>query len=89
MLQISIVHEHNKIIVREIKNLETSEILSSFDDNTGKIDFSCLIDEIGKDVLISHFNKNKQGDIEFDYEHVRTISDVSKNDNNYMSFSFY
>ena len=57
MLQISILHEKNKIKVLEIKSVDTLTVLSTFDESTGKIDLEPLKDHIGEKVMITHFNK--------------------------------
>ena len=87
MLQISILHEKNKIKVLEIKSVDTLTVLSTFDELTGKIDLEPLKDHIGEKAMISHFNKENDGTM-FDYEHVKTITKVDKDENNIWFFEY-
>ena len=87
MLQVTILHEKNKIKVLEIKSIDTLTILSTFDESTGKIDLEPLKDHIGEKAMISHFNKENDGTM-FDYEHVKTITKVDKDENDIWFFEY-
>ena len=77
MLQITILHENNTVKILEIKKTDTLTILSQFDEKTQKIDLEPLKIHIGKAAMVSHFNKVNDCII-FDYEHVKTITDVDQ-----------
>lgn len=87
MLQISILHEKNKIKVLEIKSVDTLTVLSTFDESTGKIDLEPLKDHIGEKAMISHFNKENDCTM-FDYEHVKTITKVDTDENGIWFFEY-
>ena len=87
MLQITILHEENKIKVLEIKSLDTLTVLSTFDESTGKIDLEPLKDHIGEQVIISHFNKENDCTM-FDYEHIKTINKVDQDENAIWLFEY-
>ena len=87
MLQITILHEKNKIKVLEIKSVDTLTVLSTFDESTGKIDLEPLKDHIGEKVMISHFNKENDCTT-FDYEHVKTITKVDTDENGIWFFEY-
>ena len=57
MLQITILHEKNKIKVLEIKSIDSLTVLSTFDESIGQINLEPLKDHIGEKVVISHFIK--------------------------------
>ena len=87
MLQITIIHEKNTVKVLEIKEVNTLTILPQFNEETQKIDLEPLKVHIGDKAMISHFNK--QGDcIMFDYEHVKTITDVGQDENGIWYFQY-
>ena len=88
MLQITILHEKNKIKVLEIKSIDTLTVLSTFDESIGKIDLEPLKDHVGEYVMITHFTK--EGDCtKFDYEHVKTITNVDKDENGMYFFEYH
>ena len=87
MLQISILHEKNKIKVFEIKSIDTLTVLSTFDESTGKIDLEPLKDRIGEQAMITHFNKENDC-TKFDYEHVKTITKVDTDENGIWFFEY-
>lgn len=87
MLQISILHEKNKIKVLEIKSLDTLTVLSTFDESTGKIDLEPLKDHIGEQAMITHFNKENNC-TKFDCEHVKTITKVDTDENGIWFFEY-
>ena len=89
MLQITILHEKNKIKVLEIKSVDTLTVLSTFDESTGKIDLEPLKDHIGEKAMIIHFNFNKENDFTtFDYEHIKTITKVDTDENGIWFFEY-
>lgn len=87
MLQITILHEKNKVKVLEIKSVDTLTVLSTFDESTGKIDLEPLKDHIGETAMISHFDKDNDCTM-FDYEHPKTITRVDKDENGIWFFEY-
>lgn len=87
MLQITIIHEANTVKILEIKKIDTLTILSQFNEETKAIDLEPLKDYIGEKVMISHFNKVNDCTM-FDYEHVKTITDVDRNSDGIWYFQY-
>lgn len=88
MLQIKIVHSANAVKVTEIVKHDTLEVLASFDETKGKIDLSQLKDYINQKILISHYNTDEDGNVYFDYEHIKTIASVGTDDNGIMYLEY-
>ena len=88
MLQIIILHEENKVKILRIVSVDTLTVLSTFDESTGNIDLEPLKDHVGEYVMITHFSKD--GDCtKFDYEHVKTITKVDKDENGMYFFEYH
>lgn len=85
MLQITILHERNEnkansVKILEIKDMDSFDVVSKFDDEKGMIDLEPLKSHIGETVLITHFNKHN-GCTMYDYEARRNLINVDKDDN--------
>lgn len=87
MLQITILHEPNSVKVLEIKEVDTLTIISQFDEEKKKIDLEPLQNYVGQKALISHFNRVNDSTV-FDYEHVKTITEVNKDANDIWYFQY-
>lgn len=87
MLQIIIIHEVNAVKVLEIKKLDTLTILSQFNESTKMIDLEPLKPYIGEKAMISHYNKVNDCTM-FDYEHVKTITDVGQDSDGIWYFQY-
>ena len=87
MLQITILHEKNKIKVLEIKSIDSLTVLSTFDESIGQINLEPLKDHIGEKVVISHFIKENNC-TRFDYERVVTIIKVDVDENGIWFFEY-
>jgi hypothetical protein len=87
MLQIIIVHEKNNVKVLEIKDIETLTVLSQFDENTKMIDLEPLKPYVGEKIMVSHFNKVNDC-IMFDYEHIKTLTDVGQDSDDIWYFQY-
>lgn len=80
MLQISILHSEDSVIIQEVKDLSKLEVLTIFDDKKGYIDLKCLKDYIGQQVIVSHFKKDFSGP-QFDYDSIKTITKIDRDEN--------
>lgn len=78
MLQIFIVHDVDSIKIQKVVNLQTLEVITEFDNNTGNTDITMLNKYVGEKVMVSHYNKQKDGSLELDYEHTKTLTVVDK-----------
>lgn len=87
MLQITILHEENSVKVLEIKEVDTLTVVSQFNEEEKKIDLEPLQTYVGQQALISHFNKVNDCTM-FDYEHVKTITKVDKDENSIWYFQY-
>jgi hypothetical protein len=73
------MHEPQKVYILEIKKLDTLTILSQFDESKGLINLEPLCDYIGEKAMVTHFVKENDC-TRLDYEHVRTITKVDKDE---------
>lgn len=79
MLQITIMHEPQKVYILEIKEVDTLTILSQFDESKGLTDLEPLAEHVGDTAMVTHFVK-ENGCTRLDYEHVKTITKVDKDE---------
>lgn len=87
MLQITILHEEKTVKILEIKDVDSLTVLSQFDKEAGSINLEPLKEYVGESVLITHFNRINDCTA-FDYEHVKTITDVDKNQDGFWYFQY-
>lgn len=87
MLQITILHEANTVKILEIKKVDTLTVLSQFDEQTKKIDLEPLKHYVGEVAMISHFKKVNDCTM-FDYEHVKTITNVGQDSDGIWYFQY-
>ena len=83
MLQIIIVHEPNTLHISEIRNLDHTTSLVTFDEEKKCIDLSVLEPHIGETILVTHFIR-ENGCTRLDYEHERTLTNVDTDTNGFM-----
>lgn len=94
MLQVNIIKQSvdradGRTYISEVMDTETNAVLSRFDEVTKKIDLSCLESEVGKEILVVHFNADENNVRKFDYNSIRnlTVVDVDENGLQYIQYT--
>lgn len=94
MLQVNIIKQSvdradGRTYISEVMDTETNAVLSRFDEVTKKIDLSCLEGEVGKEILVVHFNADENNVRKFDYNSIRklTIVGVDENGLQYIQYT--
>lgn len=86
MLQVNIIKQSvdradGRTYISEVMDTETNAVLSRFDEVTKKIDLSCLESEVGKEILVVHFNADENNVRKFDYNSIRNLTVVGVDEN--------